>query len=184
MGTIPYKETTTALPPPSEAEIAATAQAVTILEHGGFDRVQISERARSISEPHLAWFQNMNAQGRLNLPRRGSMAVGGWGMTMEIGLEQAGRLDAFNDSNIKKITVFSIARRLITLAILSHPLESPPTKIRLPPGRYKPQRREPTDQELAALQRANDHRHQEAQERRRATVSSRPRSKRPIVAPA
>ena len=164
--------------PPSEEEIAATAQAVTILEQGGFDHVQISERARSISEPHLAWFQNMNAQGRLNLPRRGSMAVGGWGMTMEIGLEQAGRLDAFNDSNIKKITVFSIARRLITLAILSHPLDSPPTKIRLPPGRYKPQRRKPTEQELAA--RCCARRHQEAQERRRATVASRPRPKGPV----
>jgi hypothetical protein len=69
------------------------------------------------------------------------------------------------------VTVTSIYRRLIKLAIASHPVDGPSVKVREPAARFVRRPKAPrarTEAELAGLRKGNARRHVEAEARRSA----------------
>ena len=93
------------------------------------------------------------------------MELGGWGPTRQINLVDSGELKSFLDGSLRRISTASFCRRLIAVAILTHPLDGPERKARQPLMRYRTHRK-PTPQELEGLRRGNTRRAAEAQQRR------------------
>src|SRR5271166_3933022 len=142
---------------PDEAMLAAMRQADIIIDRG-LDAEPLSERANSLRAGWLAWYREQDGP---SLSRKQAQKAGGYGPTREIELEDSGILEAYVDGGVRRISTRSVARRGIALAILSHPLDGPPLKVRLPAKRYQPRRRERTAQELEGLRRSNAKRAEE-----------------------
>jgi hypothetical protein len=106
--------------------------------------------------------------------RKKSQAIGNWGPTTQIEKEKAGILVSFLDGASRKITIDSIYRHLIDLAIASYPVNAPPAKGRQPSKRFKRKPRPRTQNELRALARANEARRHEAQLRKEARKENEP----------
>jgi hypothetical protein len=141
----------------------------------------VSPNARPIIMRAIDWRLR---EPRFGIPRKEGMALFGHELTRQLAIETAGELQTFLDGGRRLITADSIAIRMIALALLSHPVDGPALKVRLPPGRYQKRRREPTPAELEGLKRGNERRREEAQKRRAAADNSRPRSKRADGVPA
>jgi hypothetical protein len=156
--------------------VAALPQAALVMERGP-DAAPLSPRARSLALDALEWLRE---QKSFSVSRKTSQEIFDHSATRQIEVELAGELESYLDSGVRKIPVTSIARRLIALAIASHPVDGEPTKARQPKARFKKQHRESTPQELAALKRANDARAEgkqrrllEDKQRREAKVAAR-----------
>jgi len=140
----------------------AFADAVLIFEHG-LGAVPISERAKPLVVHALDWY---GRQMSPSLSRRESQELGGWGPTRQINLEESGELESFLDGSLRRISTASFCRRLIAVAILTHPLDGPERRARQSLIRYRTHRK-PTPQELEGLRRGNARRATEAQQRRK-----------------
>jgi hypothetical protein len=125
----------------------------------------------AVADIRAKWAQDPSAAKT----RRECMAVGGWRMTTQLTKEKSGVLRAYVDGGSVRITTDSLYRHLIDLA--SVPLH----KVRKPVAGFRRKRRTPTVQELDALQRANERRRIEAEERRRAHQRRRSRPLRKIT---
>jgi hypothetical protein len=86
-------------------------------------------------------------------------------------LEARGEIESLLDGAIRKISAASIARRMVALAIMSHPIDGPALKARKPAKRYQKPPRVRTLQELEALRRANQRSHEQAEARKRREES-------------
>jgi hypothetical protein len=148
---------------------AALAQAEAIIDRG-IDAVPAGKRARPVIRTHLDW---LSKQESPSSSRKGAQTVIDCGPTKEFWLEDAEILDTYNDGAHKRITNRSIARYLIALALLSHPIDAPPTKIRRPTMRFQKRPRPRTEAELRGLREGNERRHEEAQQRKEAKVAAR-----------
>jgi hypothetical protein len=116
--------------------------------------------------------QRWSNDPRFSVSRKVSKEMLGIGPTRQIDLEHSGELRSYLDGTARRITLASIYLRLIKLAIRSRP-PTGPVKARQPAARFKPQRRKPTEQELSALQRANERRREEARRRREVKSAAR-----------
>jgi hypothetical protein len=118
---------------------------------------------------------------RILVSRQTSMAMLGVGQTRQIELEKT-ELDRVQDGASVRITTSSIYARLVRLAVQSHPLDGLPTRVRRPPGMKRRRRptRKRTENELAALQRANLKRHDDAQASRLGAGDNSPNSSRTL----
>jgi hypothetical protein len=125
--------------------------------------VLLSPLVRSVAIDTIRWLRN----APLDQPRKGAQREGGVGPTKELELEAAGIFEAFADGVRMRVTSRSIARRRIALAILSHPVDGPKSKVRQPKARFQKKIRPRTENELRALQRANDARREDAARKRR-----------------
>jgi hypothetical protein len=105
------------------------------------------------------------ADPRVALTNRQCEIEGGWGPTTQRKKQAEGCLNIYRDGTRVMNTAKSFYAHLRDLA------SAPQQKVRQPKTMFKPRRRERTPQELAALRRANDGRHQEAQRRREAKTS-------------
>jgi hypothetical protein len=115
---------------------------------------------------------------RAVVSRHECMAVGGWKLSSQVKKEQAGELVSLLDGPSRKVTTASLYRHLRDLAIATWPADGPPRKGRNPTSGFKKRaaRRKPSPQELAALQRANARRRDEAMARRKEAKSPQPES--------
>jgi hypothetical protein len=103
---------------------------------------------------------------RVAVPRQVSQEMQHIGPSRQIELENAGELRSYLDGSRRLVTTASIYARLIRRAIESHPLEGPPAKVRQPSTRYRRQRRQPTEAELAGLRLGNERRKRAAAARK------------------
>ena len=152
----------------STASEKAFADAALILEHG-VDAVPVSARAKPLIVHHLDWYRGR--KGAPSLSRKELQEWGGWGPTRQIALEESGELESWLDGVLRRISTPSFCKRLIAVALTTYPLDGPELKARQPSARYQKRRRNPTPQEIDALQRAN--RREEAQQRREARTAAR-----------
>lgn len=105
------------------------------------------------------------ANEALLFTRKQCMARGGWGQTSQISKENSGALHQLLDGSAVRITAKSFYAHLIDLA------SAPARQGRKASRTSFKARRAPTPQELAALQRANDVRHEEKVARKRQEES-------------
>ncbi|HZZ21487.1 MAG TPA: hypothetical protein VFE60_02430 [Roseiarcus sp.] len=155
---------------PAEAIAAATrAQAEAILDDG-VDASPSHQRAKPLIAHWLNWLRSQKSP---SLSRKGSQEAIGCGPSREIQLEESGAIDAYNEGSIKRISTRSIARHGIMQALLSHPLNAPPAKIRQPAARYQKRPRERTPQESEGLRKGNEGRALEAARKREARTAAR-----------
>ena len=110
---------------------AALALAEAILQHGveGVDTPP-SNIIRSIATDEISQL----ATAPPDLSIKETQRVTGLGQTKTRELIADGVFEAFNDGPRVRVTLRSIARRRIALAILSHPADGPRLKIREPQG--------------------------------------------------
>lgn len=148
----------------SNVMAAALEQAAVVLEHGP-DAVPMSLQARSLGAGAIEW---LGKQTGASVSRKASQEIFDHSSTRQIEVELAGEVESFLDGSMRKISVKSIARRLIALALLSHPLDGEPAKARQPAKRYQKRPRERTAAELEGLRKGNEQRAREARKRREA----------------
>ncbi len=155
-------------------QAAALALAETILQHGaeGVD-TPLSPLHRSVAADSINWLGSVPP----DLPRKEAYRAAVVGATKGGELEADGVLEAFNDGARVRITSRSIARRRIALAILSHPIDGPRTKIREPAKRFQRRVRPRTEAELQGLARANAARAREAALRREGKAKTERRAR-------
>ena len=149
---------------------AALAQGDVIIDRGP-DAVPVSPRARPLIVNHLNWYE-----GEKHIPGKSRLelqVILDHGQTRQIKIEQVGEVDSYLDGGVRRISTRGVCRRLIALAILSHPLDGPELKVRQPPGRYQSRPRPRTQQELEGLRRGNARRAEEARKRREAKPAAR-----------
>jgi hypothetical protein len=130
----------------------------------------VSPNARPIIMRAIDWRLH---EPRFGIPRKEGMALFGHELTRQLAIENAGELQTFLDGGRRLITADSIAIRMIALALLSHPVDGPTLKVRLPPGRYQKRPRPRTPQELEGLRAGNERRAEEARRRREAKTAAR-----------
>jgi hypothetical protein len=150
---------------PISAEMAAAlAQAEAIFEHGVDNAgASLSKTLQPIAVDNIRWLRN----APFDLPRAEGHREAGVAQTKGLGLEAAGVFEAYAVGSRIRITSRSIARYRLANAILSHPADGPPTKIRQPAARYQKRPRERTPQELEGLRKGNEGRALEAARKRR-----------------
>jgi hypothetical protein len=107
------------------------------------------------------------ADPRKLISRNDCETEGGWGQSTQFAKEASGVLHRVNVGLRVMVTAESFWDHLIDLA------NAPQRKLRQPRTMFKPRRREPTPQELAALRRANERSAEEAQKRREAKQADR-----------
>jgi hypothetical protein len=156
-----------------KALIFAAYATAAIIFASGLGAAPVSPRSEPLIDYAITWYREKQRLGILSVSRQECMLIFGHGMTRQILIEQAGELESYLDGANRRISTASVCRRLIALAILSHPLDGPERKARRPAGRYQKHRREPTPQELAGLQRGNAQRAEDARKRREAKVAAR-----------
>jgi hypothetical protein len=156
----------------STASEKAFADAALILEHGA-DAIPTSPHAQPLIDHALAWYREKQRLNALSESRKGCMSVFGHGQTRQIWIEQAGEVESYLDGGARRISAASICRRLIALALLSHPLDGPERKARLPAARYQRRPRERTEGELRGLAEGNRQRAEMARRRREAQTADR-----------
>ena len=154
-----------AVPP----ELAIALVQGDIIIDRGADAVPHSKVARSLIAQTLDW---LSKQSGISKPRREGHEAAGVKQSKGIRLEGAEVLETFNSSTVKRISTRSIARYLIAMALLSHPLDALPTKIRQPSARYQKRARPRTPAELEGLRRGNARRAAEAKQRREVKAPS------------
>ena len=150
--------------------VAAYATAAIIFA-GGLGAAPVSPRAEPLIDYALAWYREKLRLNILSVSRQECMLVFGHGMTRQVWIEHAGEVESFLDGSVRRISTASICRRLIALAILSHPVDGPERKARQPARRYQPRPRTPA--ELEGLRRGNQQRAEAARERREAKTVAR-----------
>jgi hypothetical protein len=107
------------------------------------------------------------ADRRVTLSRRECQLEGGWAQSSQILKENQGLLRRYVDGSRIRITTASFYQHLLSLA------SAVPRKVRMPPTRFASrQRRAPTQNELDALQRANEKRAKEARKRRETKAAA------------
>jgi hypothetical protein len=153
----------------AKAFTAAMVTAALIFE-GGLDATPVSPRARPLIINALDWFRR---EKRFGMPRKETMELFGHGLTRQLKIEQSGELESYLDGGARKITIASACKRQIALALISHPLDGPELKVRLPPGRYQKRRREPTPQEPQGLRIGTAGRAAETRQRRAAKAAAK-----------
>jgi hypothetical protein len=99
--------------------------------------------------------------------RKECMAIGGWGASSQRVKEQSGALHRYLDGSAVRITTDSLYDHLIALANAAPRQGRKPSKTS-----FQKKIRPRTENELRALQRANDARH-EAKQRREAKEAVR-----------
>jgi hypothetical protein len=162
----------------SKAMIAALGDAALIFE-GAISAapvdlvIPVSPRAEPLIDYALAWYREKQRLNILSISRQECMSAFGHGMTRQILIEQAGEVESYLDGGNRRISTASICRRLIALAILSHPLDGPERKARQPAERFQRLPRERTQAELEGLKRGNERRAEEARQRREAKAAAR-----------
>ena len=145
----------------------AKATAETILKDG-IDAVPVHPLARPHVVASIDW---LDRQISPFLTRKVAQAVVGCSQSKLLRLEAKGGVESLLDGAIRKISAASIARRMIVLALLSHPVGQPSLKARKPAKRYQKPPRVRTPQELEALRRANQRSHEQAEARKRREES-------------
>ena len=115
-----------------EALAIALAQGDVIIGNGP-DALPLSPLARSIANDSITWLRD----APLDLSRVETQRVAGVKSTKELELEAARIYEAYADGMRMRVTTRSIARRRIALAILSHPVDGPQSKIRQPKARFQ-----------------------------------------------
>jgi hypothetical protein len=148
--------------------VTAYATAALIFAAGGLGAAPVSPRAEPLIDYAIKWFLEKQRLGILSVSRAECMLIFGHGMTRQILIEKAGEVESFLDGANRRISTASICRRLIALAILSHPVDGPELKARQPAKRYAKRRREPTPAELEGLRRGNEGRREGAARKREA----------------
>jgi hypothetical protein len=128
----------------------------------------INPRAAPLVDYAISWFHEKKRLNILSVSRQECMAIFGHGMTRQILIEKAGEVESYLDGANRRISTESVCRRLIALAIMSHPLDGPELKARQPVARYQKRRREPTRAELEGLRKGNEGRALEAARKREA----------------
>jgi hypothetical protein len=106
------------------------------------------------------------------LTRKMAQEVIGCSQSKLLRLEAKGELESFLDGAIRKISAFSIARRMVALAIMSHPVDGPELKARKPAKRYQKSPRVRTPAELRGLAIGNARRHEEKAARKRGEAKA------------
>lgn len=155
-----------------KALIVTAYATAAIIFSGGLGAAPVSPRAEPLIDYALAWYRDKQRLNTLSVTRRECMLVFGHGMTRQILIEQAGEVESYLDGGVRRISTASVCRRLIALALLSHPVDGPELKARQPVRRYRAGPRPRTPAELNGLAEGN---------RQRAEAARQPREARGAV---
>jgi hypothetical protein len=121
------------------------------------DLDKLSERARPMVEALLR--KKVEAL-QLAVSRKIALGMLDIGLSKLLLLEASGELQSFIEGGQRKILVSSIYDYLIANVIKSYPVDGPAPKRQVR-TRFRKARRKPTEAELAALDRANQARHED-----------------------